>query len=140
MLKSLARLWRLLTHPPLPPDPQPRPLSLEFVCRACGHPFEQQVQRLEVDLSAARRYQGQNRSSLAPEEATIPEQIVCPRCWAVDQYEIAASAYGPLGAALLRARFGAYSPDEPIQFINLTAESANLNPASRSPKRRPPRR
>jgi len=138
MINMLARLWRLLTHPPLPPDPTPHPLFLEFYCQACGQAFSQRVPRLYLDLAAARRHQGRQQPVLAPDEVLIPEPIVCPHCGVTDQFEIAASAYQALGAALLRARLGLARPDEPIQFTNIAPPQANPPPAGRS-KRRPPR-
>ena len=138
MIKMLARLWRLLTNPPVPPDPTPQPLTLGFYCRACTQAFSRMVPRLYLDLAVARRHQGQQQPVLAPDEVMIPDQIVCPHCGARDQYEIAASAYLPLGAALLQARFGLARPDEPIQFINISPPRANTNQAGRS-KRGGPR-
>ena len=138
MFKTMARLWRLLTNPPLPPDPLPRAMHLELLCRNCGQSYQQGIRRLYFDVAASRRYQGQNRPSLSADEVTIPETVICPVCGALNQFEVAASAYVPLGAALLRAKLGAYSPDEPIQFINLSAKQANLSQSRRSHKRRSP--
>jgi hypothetical protein len=97
------------------------------------------VQRLYLDVAAAHGHQGQRRTTLFQDEVTIPAPIVCPQCAAVNQFEIDASAYLPLGAALLRARFGPYHADEPIQFINMPPTQANDRPA-KHPKRRPPRK
>lgn len=134
MFKRLVQLWRLLTNPAVPPAPQPGLLHLEMRCQACGQPFQQPVERLYVDLAAAQHYQGQNRPALAEDEVSLPDPVMCPHCGVVDQIEILASAYMPIGAALLRSRFGSYGPDEPIQFINISAKPAN--PSRRRPKKR----
>jgi hypothetical protein len=125
MFKRLRQLWRLLTNLALPPDPQPGPLALEMVCQVCEQSFQQPVERLYVDLAAARQYQHQNRTTVAHDEVSMPDPVTCPHCGAVDHVTIRASAYMPIGTALLRFRFGPYGPDEPIQFINLSAKSAN---------------
>jgi hypothetical protein len=131
MLKTMARLWRLLTNPPRPPNPTPQPLHLTFLCRVCHQSFQHPVRRLYLDVAVSRRYQGRQRPTLAPGEVTIPEPIVCPSCATVNQFEIAASAYLPLGAALLRARVGHYHPDEPVQFINLFTKPATSDQTRR---------
>jgi len=137
----MVQLWRLLTNPAVPdyyPQTQPQPLQVEMLCRACAHSFPYKVERLYFDVAAARRYQDQERATMAADEVTIPEPVTCPHCGVVDQFAIVASAYVPVGAALLRARFGTYHPDEPIQFINLTAKPTNSSPPRRRPKRRLP--
>lgn len=134
MFKRLVQLWRLLTNPVLPPDLQSGPLYLEMVCQACGQNFQQTVERLYVDIAAARRSQQQNQTTLAEDEVSLPDPVTCPHCGVVDQVAILASAYMPIGAALLRSRFGPYGPDEPIQFINLSAKPANSS--RRQSKRR----
>ena len=138
MFKTMARLWRLFTNPPLPPDPLPKALHLELLCRDCGHSYQQGVRRLYFDVAASRRHQGQNRTTLSADEVTIPETVVCPSCGALNRFEVAASAYVPLGAALLRSRLGVYSPNEPIQFINLSVKQANSSQSRPPHKRRSP--
>jgi hypothetical protein len=103
-------------------------------CQACEQTFQQPVERLYVDMAAARRYQGQNRTTVAQDEVSLPDPVTCPHCGVVDQIEILASAYGPIGGALLRSKFTAYGPEEPIQFINVSPKSANSSP--RRPKKR----
>jgi rubredoxin len=123
------------------PKRQPT-VRIEFTCAACGHVFEQNVRRLYVDLAVSRLKQDREGGFDIPGELRIPDPIVCPKCQAVDKFEISPAIYGVVSGALLRnALGGGPDPDDPIQFFNLTPTDpaqpgASSRPHSRRRKRK----
>jgi tetratricopeptide (TPR) repeat protein len=87
-------------------------MKLELECTACGHTFKQNVNRLFVDLNAFEKNRGEpgGRS-----EYIIPERIVCPRCRAVDQLEVAPLSCIEIQAKILKRIVIPPDPDDPIE-------------------------
>jgi hypothetical protein len=110
-------------------------VRIEFVCRGCGHPFARNVRRLYVDLAISRLKHDQGMD--IPGELRIPDPIVCPKCQAVDQFEMSPAVYGLISGAMLRTTLGSPDPDDPIQFLNWTpTHPTQPGTSSRSPGRR----
>ena len=96
-------------------------LKLDFTCLACGREFNQTVETLLYDLNTMDRKQRGEQTKYS--EYVIPERIVCPRCHAVDQFELSGSAYLKLTGELLRAiASGTPVDDSPIQFAHMVLQ------------------
>jgi len=91
-----------------------RKVRLEFECIACGHPFKRRVDRVFVDLNTFEKdpFGHEGRSPYV-----IPERIVCPRCQAVDQFELASSSCIKIQTEMLKRIVIKPDPDDPIQTI-----------------------
>jgi tetratricopeptide (TPR) repeat protein len=91
-----------------------RRMKLELQCTACGHVFKQGVSRLFMDLDAFEKKQSEpgGRS-----EYVIPERIVCPRCQAVDQFELTSSSRVQVQAEILKRIVIPPDPDDPLKVI-----------------------
>lgn len=64
-----------------------RGFTTEFRCSACGHTFRRELRRIYVDRPTFEQRvirQEETRHS----EYIIPQRVICPKCQAVDQYEL----------------------------------------------------
>jgi tetratricopeptide (TPR) repeat protein len=96
-----------------------RTIRLDFHCTACERPFKQRVRRVFIDLNTLEKKKAQSDS---PErsEFIIPERIVCPKCRAVDQYEIDVRSRVSLQMTILTGILTRPDPDDPVQPIRFT--------------------
>jgi len=101
----------------------PRTVKLGLHCTACGHSFKRKVRKLLVDLNTMERNRGepQGRS-----EYIIPERIVCPRCQAVDQFELASSSQVRIQMTILSRILVKPDPDDPVQAFRFALGDGTL--------------
>jgi len=96
-------------------------LKLDFTCLACGREFNQTVETLLCDLTTVERKRRGEQTKYS--EYVIPERIVCPRCHAVDQFELSGTTYLKLTGVLLRAMAsGTPLDDGPIRFAHMVLQ------------------
>jgi hypothetical protein len=99
-------------------------LKLGFKCLACGHVFQQRVEKLFCDLNTVERRQ--KGEPVKYSEFVVPERVICPKCNAVDQFDLAPKTYLELTGHLLRVSMGVQSPDGPVQFIRMGLADGTL--------------
>ena len=89
-----------------------RRIRLELECTACGHTFKQNVNRVFVDMNTFEKNRGEpgGRS-----EYVIPERIVCPRCRAVDHFEVMPMSCIAIQSEILKRTVIPPDPDGPIE-------------------------
>ena len=103
-----------------------RKVRLEFECIACGHPFKRRVGRVFVDLNTFEKNPS-GHDGRSP--YVIPERIVCPRCQAVDQFELASSSHIKIQTAILVRIAAKHDPDDPIRVIRLgLSDGTSMHP------------
>jgi hypothetical protein len=109
-------------------------LRLRLRCTACGYEREHHVETVYYDLATQER---REKGEPTPHEAfVIPRRITCPRCGAVDQYELSSMAFIALSAELLK-KLAAHElggpgagPDEgPLRLIRFAlADGREMHP------------
>ncbi|MBI5303807.1 MAG: DUF1186 domain-containing protein [Chloroflexi bacterium] len=67
------------------------PLSLMLKCTQCGRERRHQIPVLFVDFGTVERHKRKEKTKY--DEFVIPQRITCPKCGAVDQYELTALAH-----------------------------------------------
>jgi tetratricopeptide (TPR) repeat protein len=101
---SVQREFDLPGAPPLPEleldlTRRNAGLNLRLKCLACGYERPHFVKKIYCDLATMdRRNAGQETPY---SEWIIPQRITCPKCGAVDQYELAGSSFLTLTAELM---------------------------------------
>ena len=98
------------------PFKRQRKVRLEFECIACGHSFKRRVGRVFVDVNTFEK-DPHGHDGRSP--YVIPERIVCPKCQAVDQFELVSSSRIKIQAEMLKRIVMKPDPDDPIQVIRL---------------------
>lgn len=75
-------------------------LSLRLRCTSCGHERRHRVERVLCDIGTVDR---QKRGEQTPyDEFIIPQRITCPKCGAVDQYQLTPFANLALTAEMMK--------------------------------------
>ena len=107
------------------PATPPAGLRLDLRCTACGYSRRHDVPKIYYDLGTADRQRRGESTRYDP--FIIPQRITCPKCGAVDQYELGSMAHLVLTAELLKhaalkdkdrkAEFD--DPSEVLQIIRL---------------------
>lgn len=112
-----------------PPESRPEPgVRLILRCKACGREREHVLRRVYYDTFTLNN--PKKREKYDP--LVIPERVVCPKCGAVDQYELGAMGHlaitanmmagiNPVGITRLRE-------DQRIQFVNFTTRWGPMHP------------
>ena len=100
-----------------------RRMKLEFQCTACDHMFKRSVSRLFVDMNTFEKNRGESGGR---SEYVIPERIVCPKCQAVDQFEVAPSSRIKVQAEILRRIVIKPDPDDPIEVGRFALSDGTL--------------
>ena len=90
-----------------------RTVKLEFQCTACGHTFKRSVRKLFVDLHTFEKNRGQPQGR---SPYVIPERILCPRCQAIDQFELSSSSVIKIQATILGRIAVQPDADDPIKI------------------------
>ncbi len=80
---------------------EPKGVLLWLRCKLCGYERPHDVEKVYIGLEATQ----DDESS--EEKYVIPQTITCPRCGAVDQYELTAKAYLAFTAEMLKPIIGA---------------------------------
>lgn len=111
----------LESRPALPAEQQG--LRLRLRCTACGYEREHYVETVYCDLATQeRRVKGEPTPY---GEFIIPQRITCPKCGAVDQYELSNMAYIALTVEMVKklaahklGRPGAEPEEGALRFIS----------------------
>lgn len=102
--------------------------EIRLKCRECGFVRPHAVDVVYCDLGTQER---KARGEEVPyDEFVIPQRIVCPRCGAVDRYELTSEAYLAMTAELLklvaipgRSTSGLGDGTEHLRLVNFTVQS-----------------
>ena len=98
------------------PSPK-RGFTTGFHCTACGHKFRRELRRIYVDRPTFEQrqiYKQETRHS----EYIIPQRIACPKCQAVDQYELTEYTLTSLSIAMTVALLtGNLVEGHPVRII-----------------------
>ena len=121
------------------PPVRGRGLHLWLTCTACGRTRGHDVEHVYCDTTTQERRAAGEETPYS--EWIIPEPITCPRCGAVNQYELAPEAYATLTAELLweatevvaEAKLGLAGSrpnrlDKPIIFRRFSADGREMHP------------
>ncbi len=120
-------------RPPLdfskPPEPRQEPgVRLALKCKVCGREREHVFPKVYCDLGTIN--DKKKREKYNP--IIIPQRVVCPKCGAVDQYELGGMGYVALIASTLAASkpelAGMLRQDQQVQFITSTTRWGNMHP------------
>jgi hypothetical protein len=88
-------------RPPVSQADGEKGLRLWLRCTVCGYERAHHVQKVYCDLGTVDR---RKRGEEVPySEYIIPQRITCPKCGAVDQYELTGDAYLAFTAQLMKA-------------------------------------
>jgi len=110
-----------------PESPSPRSakqegLRLGLRCTACGYEREHHVETVYCDLATQERKEKGEPTPYS--EFIIPQRITCPKCGAVDQYELSSMAYIALITEMMKklaahkmGRPGAEPEEGALRFI-----------------------
>jgi tetratricopeptide (TPR) repeat protein len=97
---------------------QRRGISTLFFCIACGHTFRRSLERIYIDGPTLDRRKASGEKAEGRSEIIIPQHIICPKCQAVDQYELTASALFAISMALVAVRLlGREAREHPLKII-----------------------
>ncbi len=101
--------------------------EIRLKCQECGFVRPHAVDVVYCDLGTQKR---KARGEEVPySEFIIPQRIVCPRCGAIDRYELGSEAYLAMTAEMLkmvarkRSTPGLGDGTERLRLVNLTVES-----------------
>jgi tetratricopeptide (TPR) repeat protein len=122
-------------RPPVSQADRGKGLRLWLRCTACGYERDHHVEKVYCDLGTVdRRKRGEE---LPYSEYIIPQQITCPKCGAVDQYELTGDAYLAFTAQLMKSMARGETPKPaggPLREVvealaNLQKDHGDLLPA-----------
>jgi tetratricopeptide (TPR) repeat protein len=91
-------------------------LTLTLRCQACGRERQYHFARAYFDINQARTKQG--TSTYSP--LIVPERVTCPKCGAVDQYELTPIGELAILAAQIGKKAGQPEPFPGLQVIGFT--------------------
>jgi len=120
-------------RPPLdfnaPPKPRAEPgVRLTLKCKVCGREREHIFPKVYYDLGTANDDKKKNKY----DPLIIPQRVVCPKCGAVEQYELGAMGHVAVTASLLALQFpdgGTYlREDQRVTFLNFTTRWGPMHP------------
>jgi hypothetical protein len=95
---------------------QPK-VKLEFRCTVCERQFKRSVHKVFVDMNTFEK----NRERDEPPERSeyiIPERVECPRCKAVDHFELTSSSRIKIQTTILMRILARPDPNDPIQTMS----------------------
>jgi tetratricopeptide (TPR) repeat protein len=88
-------------RPPVSQADREKGLRLWLRCTACSYERDHHVEKVYCDLATVDR---RKRGEEVPySEYIIPQQITCPKCGAVDQYELTGDAHLAFTAQLMKS-------------------------------------
>ncbi|MCL5962263.1 MAG: tetratricopeptide repeat protein, partial [Chloroflexi bacterium] len=93
-------LEELGLSPESPRAVKERGLRLRLRCTACGYEREHHVETVYYDLATQERREKGEPTPYS--EFIIPQRITCPKCGAVDRYELSSMAYIALMTEMLK--------------------------------------
>ena len=92
-------------------------LTLTLKCQACERERQYTFERAYYDIGTIRNRAGGEHSALI-----IPERVVCPKCGAVDQYDLGALSHFAVMAKLIAPRTGLPDPLPGLILTDFTTE------------------
>jgi tetratricopeptide (TPR) repeat protein len=112
-----------------PPQPRKEPgVRLVLKCKACGREREHIFARVYYDMGTAT--DDKKRAKYDP--LVIPERVTCPKCGAVDQYELGGMGHMAILASLMAERTPELAanlrPDQRVRPINFTTRWGPMHP------------
>ena len=112
-------------RPPVIQADRGKGLRLWLRCTACGYERDHYVEKVYCDLGTVDR---RKRGEEVPySEFIIPKRITCPKCGAVDQYELTGDAYLAFTAQLMTSMARGETPKPASGPLGEVAEAlANL--------------
>ncbi|MEM7033453.1 MAG: hypothetical protein AAF629_28130 [Chloroflexota bacterium] len=103
-------------------------LTFDLRCNQCKRQFKRKLRRVYVELNVYDKRQLDHRRP-RHSEFIIPETITCPKCQAVNQVRVTATAYHHLSKMPLMTNNGVPSPHTPIQCIRfMLRDGRQLHP------------
>jgi len=112
-----------LSEPPAEPG-----VRLVLKCKACGRERAHIFPKVYCDLNTVR----DEKKKAEYDPIIIPQRVVCPKCGAVDQYELGTMGHLTLTAALLAlkdTKFDGLLPEnQRIRFITFTTRWGPMHP------------
>lgn len=120
-------------RPPLdfskPPEPRQEPgVRLVLKCKACGREREHLFPKVYLDMGTANDEKKQAKYS----PVIIPQRVTCPKCGAVDQYELSGMGYLSVMADLLALRAPDLATglreDQRVQPLTFTTRWGPMHP------------
>ena len=103
-------------------------VQLLLKCKACGRERAHVFPKAYYDLGTA--LDGKKRAKYDP--LIIPQRVTCPKCGAVDQYELSGMGHMAITASLLAARAPESNdllrPDQQVRFMTFTTRWGNMHP------------
>ncbi len=120
-------------QPPLdfntPPKPRDEPgVRMVLKCKVCGREREHIFAKVYYDLGTANDDKKKDKY----DPLVIPQHVVCPKCGAIDQYELGTMGTMAVTASLLALRFpdgGSYlREDQRVTFLNFTTRWGPMHP------------
>ncbi|MBE2241070.1 MAG: hypothetical protein IAE81_25010, partial [Caldilineaceae bacterium] len=103
-------------------------VHLLLKCKACGRERKHVFPKVYCDIPTLR--DKKKRAKYDP--LIIPQRVICPKCGAVDQYELGAMAELAITTALLarnQPELDLLRPNQQIQFITFTTRWGEMHPA-----------
>jgi tetratricopeptide (TPR) repeat protein len=119
--------------PPLdfsaPPKPRDEPgVRLVLKCKVCGREREHIFPKVYYDLGTANDDKKKDKY----DPLIIPQHVICPKCGAVDQYELGTMGHMAVTASLLALRFpdggGFLRENQRVTFLNFTTRWGPMHP------------
>jgi hypothetical protein len=96
---------------------QDRPLTLTLKCRSCGRERQYTFERAYYDLGTIDH---QNETHDSP--LIVPERVVCPKCSAVDEYDVGALSQFAILAKIMPFGAGLPDPLPRLEVVDFTTE------------------
>jgi len=110
--------------------PKPKKnIDLDFRCLACAHEFRRKPRRVYVDMPTFKREHVEKKPTHRS-AFVVAQRIICPKCGAVDEYELHAMSQTHLQMTILvGAIAGSLAPGHPVKPINFTlADGTPMHP------------
>ena len=103
-------------------------VRLLLKCKACGRERAQVFPKVYYDLGTVR--DEKKRAKYDP--LIIPQRVICPKCGAVDQYEVSSMEHTAIMLRLLAARTpegnDLLRPDQQVKVMTFTTRWGNMHP------------
>lgn len=126
-MEDVVRELDLPLEPGLEIRKQPQGMLLQLRCTACGYQRQHDVETVYYDIPTAERRERGEKVPYSP--YVIPQRIVCPKCGALDQYELGDMGHVKLAAEMVKTSFQRKRlSDELVKELPGLAEEARLVP------------
>lgn len=100
--------------------------TTDFNCTACGHKFRRELRRIYVDSPTFLQHKI-HKQKTRHSEYIIPQRIACPKCLAVDQYELTEYTLARLSMAMSAAlMWGGLVARHPVMIIDFAMSDGQV--------------